>query len=397
MKTLVVVAAGAADRPLEELGGRTPLEAAATPILDQLAQDGRLGRLVPAPEGLRPEEGAFALSIFGLDPLSYGDIGGALDAAAFDIPVGSLDQAFRLSLVTADEETIFDPTAGHVSRDEANLLLQALEEALGESDFSFHAGTGMRNVLVWRGARDVRVSMVPPFEVVGAKLRNAMPKGTGIGRLLAAIERSADVLAAHEVNELRCDLGENSASLIWPWGPGVSVPLPDFTARTGVDAAFVGVHPSFVGAAKLQKIPTLRPEGATGLPRTNLRAKTTAALEALETHDLVFLHIDALAAAAHSRDFVGKVEALERIDGYVIGLVQRALAAGLEARRVVIAGAGVSTETGRHLQDPVPFVVAGPGIRSHGRGALTEVAARDAGFQVDQAHELLDFLLHLPR
>ena len=112
MKTIVVVAAGAADRPLEDLGGRTPLEAAATPVLDEIAQRGRLGRMNPAPQGMRPEEGAFALSLFGLDPLSYGDVGGVLDAAAFDVPVGSLDQVFRLALVTADRDTIFDPTAG---------------------------------------------------------------------------------------------------------------------------------------------------------------------------------------------------------------------------------------------------------------------------------------------
>ena len=396
MKTLVVVAAGAADRPLEELGGRTPLEAAATPVLDRMAHDGRMGRLVPAPEGMRPEEGAFALSLFGLDPLSYGDIGACLDAAAFDVEVASGDKAFRLSLVTGDGTTLYDPTGGQVSRDEAVLLLEALAAAVDEPTFSFHAGTGMRNLLVWKGARDLHVQTVPPFDVGSAKLRTALPKGTGIGRLLAMIETSAELLPRHEVNELRAELGENGATMVWPWGPGVTLPLPDFTARTGARAAFVGVHPGFTGAARLQGIQTWRPEGATGLARTNLRAKSDAALAALETHDLVLLHIDALAACAHSRDFVGKVEALERIDGYVVGRIQRALQAGLKARLVVIGGAGVSTETGRTLPDPVPFLLWGPGIRSHGRGDMTELAGRDAGFQVEQAHELMDFLLHLP-
>ena len=122
MKTLVVVASGAADRPLEELGGRTPLEAAATPKLDRLAREGRLGRLTPAPPDVRPEEGAFALGIFGLDPVSYGDIGAVLDAAAYDVPVGSLDQAFRLTLVTADDQTIFDPTESFDTPRAYNLL-----------------------------------------------------------------------------------------------------------------------------------------------------------------------------------------------------------------------------------------------------------------------------------
>ena len=395
MKTLVVVAAGAADRPLEDLGGRTPLEAAATPTLDRIASEGRLGRLMPAPPGMRPETGAFALALFGLDPLSYAEIGAVLEAAAFEAPVGSLDQAFRLALVTADETTIFDPTAGHVSRDEAVLLLASLTESLADPDLQFVAGDGWRNLLVWRGARDVRVKTVPPFEVVGKSLKPALPKGTGIGRLLAVIERSAEILGAHEVNELRSDLGENPATLVWPWGAGVTVPLPDFKARVGVDAAVVGVQPSVVGAAKLQRIECLPAEGATGRADSNLRGKVRVALDALESKDLVYLHVDALAACSHARDFVAKVEALERFDGYVLGPAMAALAERGDARVVVIAGEAVSAETGRHLPDPIPFAIQGHGVRSHRRGGFTEVAARDAGFEVERAHELLEFLLHL--
>lgn len=395
MKTLLVVAAGAADRPLEDLGGRTPLEAAALPALDRIAREGRAGRLICAPASLRAEEGAFALSLFGLDPLAYPDIGGVLEAAAFEIPVGSLDQAFRLALVTADQQTILDPTAGHVRRDEAQLLLAALNEVLDDPSLLFHAGNGHRNVLVWKGARDVRVLTVPPAEIVGRGLRGALPRGTGIGRLLSAIERSRDVLQQHEVNELRRDLGENPATLVWPWAPGVTQPLPAFAARTGSGAALVGVEPSVVGAARLQGVPVIRPEGASGLPGSNLRAKTEAALAALETHDLVILHVDALTAASEARDFVAKVETLERVDGYVVGLILRALDEGLDARLAVIGGPAVSAETGRTLTDPVPFAVYGSGVRGHRRGAFSEVGARDAGFQVDRAHELLDFLLHL--
>jgi 2,3-bisphosphoglycerate-independent phosphoglycerate mutase len=396
MKTLVVVTAGASDRPLEDLGGRTPLEAAQTPTLDAMARDGRLGRLATTPPGLRAEEGAFALALFGLDPLTYGEIGAVLDAAAWDVAVASLDQAFRLALVTADSHTIFDPTAGHISRDEAALLLDALSAVFADPDVTFHTGGGWRNVLVWKGARDIRVKTVPPFEVVGKSLPAALPKGTGIGRLLAAIDRSADVFAAHEVNECRRDLGENPASVVWPWGPGVTLPLPPFKERTGVDAAFVGVHPSFVGAARLQAIDVVPAQGATGLAGTNLRAKADAALEALEEHDLVFVHVDALAAVSHARDFVAKVETLERIDGFLLQPLHRAVAEQVGLRLVVIAGEAVSAETGRHLPDPVPFTLVGPGVRGHRhRGQATEVGARDAGFFVERGYELLDFLLHL--
>lgn len=392
MKTLVVVAAGAADRPVADLGGRTPLEAAATPVMDRLAREGRVGHVAP---GVRPEEGGFALSLFGLDAREHGDVGGALDAAAYDIPVGSLDQVFRLALVTADRETMFDATAGHVGREEAALLLGALADACQDDDLAFIPGGGWRNVLLWRGARDVRVTTVPPTEVVGRSLAAALPRGTGIGRLLAVIERSADVLPPHEVNDLRRDLGENPATLVWPWGPGVSLPLPAFRERTGLAGACVGVHPSFVGAAKLQGL-TVRPvEGATGLPDSNLRAKTDAALALLETHDVVFLHVDGIAAASHARDFVAKVEALERLDGYVLGAALRHLEGLPGSRLLFVAGEAISVETGRHLVDPVPFVLVEPGTRWPGRPDFTEVGVRENGIEVARAHQLLDFVLHL--
>ena len=395
MKTLIVVAAGAADRPLEELGGRTPLEAAQTPALDRLAREGRLGRMVPVPEGLKPEEGAFALSIFGLDPRPLVDVGATMDAAAFDATIGSLDQVFRLHLVTAHEDTIFDPTAGHIGREEASLLLRALQEGIADPDFVFLPGDGWRNLLVWRGARDVRVQTIPPYDLVGKSVEAALPKGTGTARLLGAIAKSAEILAPHEVNECRSDLGENPATLAGAWGPGGATPLPAFEARTGVRAAAVGVNPTFVGAARLQGIRTIPVEGATGKTDSNVRAKCDAALLALRTHDLVFLHVDAAAEASHARDFVAKVEALERFDGYVVAPAIREIESRGDVRLVVVAGETVAVDSGRHLADPIPFAIFGPGVRSHRGTAFSEVAARDGGFLVEHAHELLDFVLKL--
>ena len=396
MKTLIVIVAGAADRPLADLGGRTPLEAATTPAFDRVAMEGRLGRLAVAPPKMRPEESAFALGIFGLDPATHADIGATMDAAALDVPVGSLDQVFRLSLVTGDRATIFDPVVGALHRDEAGLLFESLGEALGDQDLALHAGPNGHHVLLWRGARDVRVRTLPPYEVVGKELRPALPRGTGIGRLLAAIERSFEVLEQHEVNELRRDLGENPATMAWPWAPGVLTPVPNFETRTAVRACAIGVQAAFLGAAKLQGIEIVTPRGATGRLDSNLRAKTRAALDALKSSDLALLHVDALATASHRRDFVAKVEALERIDGYVVGPALAALDDVEALRLVVIGGPAVSTESGRVLNDPVPFAMFGPRIRGHRKGPFTEVAAREAGFQVDRTHELMDFLLHLP-
>jgi 2,3-bisphosphoglycerate-independent phosphoglycerate mutase len=393
MKTLVVAIPGAADRPQEELGGRTPLEAARTPALDRLAREGRLGRLVPAPEGVRPEEGAFALALFGLDPRAHPDAGGALEAAGFGVEVGSLDQVFRLALVTAHDDVVFDPTAGHVRPAEAALLVEALAAGIGDPDLAFVSGDGWRNLLVWRGARDVRVKTVPPFDVVGKSVRAALPRGTGTARLLAAVARSAEILETHEVNECRRDLHENPATLAWPWCPGVQTTLPAFSERTSLSAALVGSDPTYVGAARLQGVEVLAPSAP---EEPDLRADATTALTALATRDVVFLHLRGAADASHSRDFVSKVQALERIDAEVVGPCAREADEQGDLRVVVVAGEAVASDSGRHLADPVPFAVFGRGVRSHRGSAFTEQAAREGGFPVERAWELLDFALHLP-
>jgi 2,3-diphosphopglycerate-independent phosphoglycerate mutase len=211
---------------------------------------------------------------------------------------------------------------------------------------------------------------------------------------VATIERSLDVFTGHDVNELRRDLGENPATMIWPWAGGVATAIPAFEPRTGLTAGFVGVNPAFAGAARLQRIPVAAVEGATGLLDSNLRAKCDAALELLGERDVVFLHVDALAAASHARDFAGKVEALERLDSYVVAPAIRAVRES-GGRILFVAGEAVSAESGRPLAVPVPFALFGEGVRSHRPSDLTEVAALDGGFEVTRAHELLEFVLHL--
>lgn len=390
MKTVLLVVAGAADRPVAELGGRTPLEAAVTPRLDRVAREGRVGHVIPVPEGLRPEEGGFALGLLGLDPRQHADLGATLDAAALDVPVGSLDQAFRLSLVTADRETLHDPCAGHIRRDEAVLLLDALVEACRPPDLTLVPGPRGRGVMVWRGARDVRVQTVPPTEVVGRSLRAALPRGTGIGHILQLIDRSRELFATHEVNELRRDLGENPATLVWPWGPGVVQPLAPLQERLGLAGALVGADLTLRGLSRLLGMTLAEVPGATGLPGTDLAGKAAAACALLEAHDLVVVHVDSAAAASRTRDFVAKVEALERIDAALVAPLVAHLEGLPGSRLLAVGGEAISVETGRHLTDPVPFALWESGKPWPGRGAFSEEGTLEGGIEVAEAHHLLE-------
>jgi 2,3-bisphosphoglycerate-independent phosphoglycerate mutase len=230
------------------------------------------------------------------------------------------------------------------------------------------------------------VKTVPPFEVVGRSVRASLPKGTGTARLLAAIGRSAEILEPHEVNECRRDLRENPATLAWPWGPGVQTTLPGFPERTSLRAALVGSDPTWVGAARLQGVEVVGPGD---------RGAAEAALTALADADVAFLHVPTAADASHSRDFVAKVQALERLDADVVAPCLREAESQGGLRVLVVAGEAVASDSGRHLADPVPFAVFGDGVRSHRGSAFTEQAARESGFPVEHAWELLDFALHL--
>src|SRR5262245_41224589 len=290
MKTFILLPTGIADVPVDALDGQTPLQAANTPALDRLAQGARVGQVRQVPEGLRNGSDVAVLSVLGYDPRRTPVSRGGVEAAGMGVELAPEDLAFRLNFVSTFRGHLVDFNAGHIGNVDARLLIEALQRELGDPGLSFHAGLGYRNLLVLHGGRALRVETVPPQEAQGHALADYLPYGPDAAPLVELCEAAAEVLAAHDVNRVRVDLGENPADRIWPWGAGGRTELEPFELRTGRQLAVIAAVPLVKGLGALMGGDVPHVQGATGWYDTDWAGKTRAAVTALEDHDVVVLH-----------------------------------------------------------------------------------------------------------
>ena len=394
MKHAIVIPDGAADRPAEALGGRTPFEVARLPNMDYIATEGRLGTVRTIPSGMAPGSDVAILSLLGYDPVRSYTGRAPLEAAARGIEARPDDWIFRCNLVTVADGKMVDYSAGHISTQEADVLVRALEEQFGSDTLRFYAGVGYRHLLVVRG-ESFKVQTTPPHDILGRGVRKYLPKGKNAARLRELIDASRDVLGSHQVNRVRSDLGENPASQIWLWGEGQKPALASFRKRWGLTGAAITAVDLVRGIARLIGWDVIEVEGATGYYDTNYAGKGEAAIEALGNHDLVVVHVESTDEAGHNGDAREKVRALEAVDREIVGPLLKALQGAGDPWRILVAPdhetpLDVRTHEGR----PVPFVMMGDGLEAGRRErAMTETAARKAGLHVAVGHELMEYFL----
>lgn len=395
MKFVVVVADGMADWPLDELAGRTPLAAARTPNMDALASCGTVGMVRTIPEGMVPGSDVANLSILGYDPLRYYTARGPFEALAMGLPLEKGVVAFRCNLITTDGETLIDYSAGHIGSDDANVLINLLDEKLGTRRIRFFPGVSYRHSLLWDGG-PVDAATTPPHDIVGQPWEKYMPQGDGENVLRQLIYDSLELLDDHDINRRRRDDGENPANAIWPWGQGLPPDLPAFSLRFGMPGAVIAAVDLIKGiavAAGLQKIDV---PGATGYLDTDYEAKANHAVETLRKVDFVYVHVEAPDEAGHAGDIEKKIWAIEQVDEKVIGTLIRELGEpGRGWRVLVLADHLTPIHVRTHVPDPTPFVVA-PRLQSIGgseASAMTEDECRAAGVLIENGHELLPRIL----
>ena len=218
-KYVIIVPDGAADHPLEELGGLTPLQAANLPNMDFIASDGACGTAVTVPEGLPAGSDVANLSLLGYDPGAYYCGRGPLEAASLGVKIGEEEYAFRCNLITVEDEKIADYSAGHVSTGEARELMESVQAELGGPGVRFHPGISYRHLMIIEGDWS-STACTPPHDVVGSPLAEVAPRGDGAEKLTRLIDRSRGVLEDHPVNRGRREAGKRPANRIWPWGQG---------------------------------------------------------------------------------------------------------------------------------------------------------------------------------
>jgi len=394
MKYAIVIPDGAADRPVDSLGGRTPFEVARLPNMDYIATEGRLGTVQTIPAGVAPGSDVAVLSLLGYDPVRTYTGRGPLEAAARGIQARPDDWIFRCNLVTVADGKMVDYSAGHITTQEAEVLIRSLEDQFGSDTLRFYPGIGYRHLLVIRG-ESFKVRTTPPHDIMGLPIRKHLPKGTNAARLRQLMDASGEVLADHPVNQVRGDLGENPASQIWLWGEGQKPALTPFRQRWGVGGAVITAVDLVRGIARLIGWDVIEVEGATGYYDTNYAGKAHAAIDALNDHDIVVVHVEATDEAGHNGDAREKIRALEAVDREIVGPLLKALQAiDLPWRILVAPDHETPLAVRTHESRPVPFAMMGDGLESGGRErAMTEAAARKTGMHVAVGHELMEYFL----
>ncbi|MHC5209919.1 MAG: 2,3-bisphosphoglycerate-independent phosphoglycerate mutase [Planctomycetota bacterium] len=392
MKSFILLPTGIADVPVEALEGQTPLEVAHTPHLDRLAQSARVGLVRQVPEGMRNGSDLAVLSVLGYDPRGTDATRGGIEAAGMSVALDEDDLAYRMNFVSTFRGHLVDFNAGHIGNVEARLLVEALQAALGGPRVSFHAGLGYRNLLVIRGGRSLQIETVPPQEVQGQAVEDYLPYGPDSADLRKLLEAAEGVLAAHDVNRVRVDLGENPADRIWPWGAGWRTELEPFELRTRRSLCVVAAVPLVRGLGVMMGAEVPVVPGATGYYDTDWTGKLTRALEALDDHDVVMLHLAAANEACHETDVRLKVRVIEEMDRFVVGPLLATLARRGDTRLLVTTDHMTSTVERERSTTHVPFALWGPGIEPlRPAGRFTESFAEAGDLHVEEGHTMLEY------
>ncbi len=404
MKYVLIIPDGAADFPLDELGGRTAFEAARTPNMDRLSLMGRLGTAATTPQGMPCGSDVCCMSVLGYDPKKYHKGRAPLEAAALGIPLAATDWIFRVNLITVIDGLMQDHSAGHISDQEGRALLTefagGIEAGGGLPGMTLYPGVSYRNIMVdSSGRRDwSELSTTAPHDVPGEPMRKHLPVGGEHAELLnRMIAQSEVIFAEHEINQTRRELGVNPATHVWPWGQGQRPSMESFQERFGLKGAMITAVDLLAGISAFIGWDRLAAPGQTSYHDNDYVAAGEHGIAALEKYDLVCIHIEAPDEASHAADAKTKVAAIEAIDTHVVGPVLDHLIENEATyggwRILMMPDHYTRVETRKHDATPVPFVVAGKNVRSVVSRPFTEKNANDSDLHVKHGHELMEYFL----
>lgn len=397
MKYIILQGDGMADWPLENYGGKTPLEIAATPNMDRLASRGVFGLAHTIPEGFPPGSDVGNMSILGYDPALYHTGRAPLEAASVGIDLSPKDIAFRCNLVTiggsGSNEVMEDFTAGHITSEEAAEIIRDLNRSLGGDGIEFFPGVSYRNLMVWRSGKE-KMETTPPHDITDQAIASHMPSGDGAERLNDLMRRSREVLAKHPVNKKRQDKGERRATTIWLWGQGRAPALPTLKQRFGIDGAVISAVDIINGLGVYAGLERIKVPGATGFFDTNYKGKGEYGVAALERKDLIFIHVEAPDEAGHMGAADKKIEAIENFDAKVVGTVVEKMAGRRDWRLLLLPDHPTPIALKTHVAEPVPFIFYTPEEPQPPKPfGYNERDAAKTGVVAPRAHELIDALI----
>ena len=395
MKYVLVILDGAAGWPVAELGDKTSLQAAATPNLDALARDGRVGVALTVPEGAEPSSSAACTSILGYDPVADYVGRGAIEAASMGIELAPDEVALRLNTVTIDAGTMVSYAAGHISTEESNAIMRDIATSLDDETFKLYPGVAYRHILVVKGHPELLdATYTPPHDISDKAVASHLPSGPGSQLLLDYMASAKPLLGNSGINRCRTQTGQLPVTDVWPFWPGVAPSgMVPFETKRGVNAAMSSGVDLLGGLAVLVGMDRLEIEGVTGGSDNDYAGQAEACLTALADHDLVVIHVESPDEEGHAGDVAGKIAAIEAIDREVVSRVRAFADAHGDVRVLAMPDHPTPLAIKTHVGEPVPFIIWGPGIAANGAGAYSEVDAAGTGLLLDPGRLVMDELL----
>jgi len=401
MKYIILVGDGMGDRPMEDLGGKTVLEAAKIPNMDFIAEKGKVGLTNMIPTRMLPASDVANLSILGYNPKKYYTGRGPLEAANMGIDLKDDEVAFRCNLVTISDDKMADYSAGHISNEEAKSIIEELGSKLGTEDIKFYPGVSYRHLVVFK-CKDkeeqenfVKTKCAPPHDIAGKAIHGFLPAKTPQAEVLKRLmNESINVLSDHEVNRVRIDLKENPANMIWLWGQGVKPFMPKFSKLYHVEGSIISAVDLIKGIGRIIGLDVIDVPGATGYYDTNYLGKAEYAIDSLKNKDFVFVHVEAPDEAGHNGDLREKIKAVEKFDKFVVGTILDHFKSGSEEFRIlVLSDHATPIALKTHSRDHVCFAMYGTDIEQGVIKHFNEKEARLSKFRIDKGHELMEFFI----
>ena len=401
MKYLVMLCDGMADEPSEMLSNKTPMEMAVKPCMDMLASKGEVGMVKTVADGLKPGSDVANLSVLGYEPAKYYSGRSPLEAASIGIDLKNTDVTLRCNLVTLSDEdnyedkTILDYCADDISSEEAKVLIDYIEENLGNDTFSFYSGVSYRHCLVWANGEPNPGVLTPPHDITGKKIKEYIPKGDYVAELYDLMVKSYELLKDHPVNKARIERGKRPANSIWLWGEGTKPQLDSFYGKFGKKGSMISAVDLLKGIAICAEMKSVDVDGATGYIDTNFDGKCKAAIEEFKNgQDFVYIHVEAPDECGHRGEAENKVRAIELIDEKILTPVVDFLKGYDDFAVLVCPDHPTPLNIKTHSGNPVPYLIySSKDEKNSGVTCFTEAQANKTGNFIEKGFEMMSYFL----
>lgn len=396
MKYVVLLGDGMADYPTDKLGGKTPLQCALTPHLDEIAAQGTIGLIDTIPAGLTPGSDVANLSVLGYDPRQIYTGRGPLEASSMGINLGPDDIAYRCNLVTIGEKNTVnafmdDFTAGHISTAEAKELIQDINKQLGSNQCQFYPGVGYRHLFVWRNVTS-SPETIPPHDITGKAIASYLPQGDMADEINLVMRNAAELLNDHRINVERMNKGKKAANSIWLWGQGKRPEITPLTQKFNLQGGMISAVDLLNGIGVFAGLKIINVKGATGYIDTDYEGKAKAALDALKFMDFIFVHLEAPDEMGHEGNVEGKIQAIEFFDEKIVGTILNNISIFGDFRILVLSDHPTPLDLRTHVADPSPFAVLSS-RREENMAAgflFTENMAKESGILISPGYLLME-------